>query len=79
MRFVAVNCAAIHFHASEILPCLLSHYSEQLEWYDSILRGDGYMMGATIFLIDGTSDWDAFSINGEVAELLTQYLKTQKG
>ena len=33
------------------------------------------MMGATIFLIDGTSDWDAFSINGQAADLLTQYLQ----
>ena len=38
---------------------------------------DSYMMGATIFLLDGTSDWDALSINGEAVELLTQYLKTQ--
>ncbi len=53
--------------------------SGQLAWYDSILRGDSYMMGATIFLLDGTSDWDAFSINGQAAELLTQYLKAQSG
>jgi len=49
----------------------------QLAWYDSVLRGDAYMMGATIFLIDGTSDWNAFSINGPAADQLTQYLKSQ--
>jgi len=52
------------------------HYM-QLAWYDSVLRGDAYMMGATIFLIDGTSDWNAFSINGPAADQLTQYLKSQ--
>ena len=49
----------------------------QLIWYDSILRQDSYMMGATIFLMDGTSDWESFSINGPTADLLTQYLKSQ--
>ena len=56
---------------------LLLSLCMQLAWYDSILRQDSYMMGATIFLMDGTSDWKAFSINGPTADLLTLYLKSQ--
>ena len=35
------------------------------------------MMGATIFLMDGTSDWNSFSINGEVAKTLSEYMHNQ--
>ena len=50
-------------------------YMNELAWYDSLLREDTYVVGSTVFLIDGTADWDSFSVNGEVATLLTEYLQ----
>eukprot|EP00698_Gefionella_okellyi_P013053 TRINITY_DN3546_c0_g1_i1.p2 TRINITY_DN3546_c0_g1~~TRINITY_DN3546_c0_g1_i1.p2 ORF type:complete len:116 (-),score=23.00 TRINITY_DN3546_c0_g1_i1:884-1231(-) len=52
-------------------------YLNQLRWYDSLLRADDYVLGSTVFLMDGTSDWDSFSVNGAEASLLQQYLQTQ--
>ncbi len=45
------------------------------QWYDSLLVADSYVIGATIFLMDGTSDWESFSVNGDAQALLANYMK----
>eukprot|EP01006_Ploeotia_vitrea_P022703 TRINITY_DN55110_c0_g1_i1.p1 TRINITY_DN55110_c0_g1~~TRINITY_DN55110_c0_g1_i1.p1 ORF type:complete len:293 (+),score=11.06 TRINITY_DN55110_c0_g1_i1:18-896(+) len=52
-------------------------YTAELEWYDHVLRNDSYMLGATIFLIDGTADWRVKLINGPVANMVATYMHGQ--
>lgn len=51
------------------------HYFEQLKWYDSLLREDDYVLGATIFSLE-IPGWGDFDIRGRVRELLTDYVRT---
>src|SRR5689334_11162787 len=45
-------------------------YAGQLEWYDSLLRSNDYVLGATIFSLE-IPGWDSFDIGGqEVADLI---------
>eukprot|EP00048_Salpingoeca_helianthica_P023512 m.24826 g.24826 ORF g.24826 m.24826 type:complete len:314 (+) comp8781_c0_seq1:2821-3762(+) len=53
-----------------------TQYISQLAWYDGLLRADAYVLGATVFLVDGTSDWDSFSVNGPAISLLAQYMRS---
>jgi hypothetical protein len=52
------------------------NYVHQLAWYDSILRQDAYVIGATVFQIDcpGWGDYDV----GPAAKDLTSYLVSQQ-
>jgi hypothetical protein len=50
------------------------NYVEQLAWYDSELMKDDYVVGAAIFAINTTSDWQTYDILGEAAAILEQYL-----
>lgn len=52
----------------------LASYVQQLKWYDSLLRADDYVLGCTIFLLDGTPEWDTWSVNGEAVKIITQYM-----
>ena len=48
-------------------------YFDQLKWYDSILKEDSYVLGATIFCLE-IYGWEDFDIRGRVRELLTDYV-----
>jgi hypothetical protein len=50
-------------------------YFEQLKWYDSLLKADDYVLGATIFSLE-IHNWGDFDISGRVSELLTDYVKS---
>ncbi len=50
-------------------------YFEQLQWYDSLLKADDYVLGATIFSLE-IHNWGDFDISGRVSELLTDYVKS---
>ncbi len=50
-------------------------YVEQLAWYDSLLRQDSYVIGATIFNISGGSSWQSFDAAGIIPKL-TEYALT---
>ena len=52
-----------------------SEYVSQLAWYDTLLRQDDYVLGSAIFLMDGPADWDSFSVDGDAANLLAQYMQ----
>ncbi len=45
---------------------LLAEYLRQLAWYDSVLREDDYVLGATIFQLDlnGWGDWNLAGNDG---------------
>jgi hypothetical protein len=45
-------------------------YVEQLAWYDSILRQDPYVIGATIFNVSGGSSWQTFEASGIIPRLI---------
>jgi len=49
-------------------------YSSQLEWYDSELMKDSYVKAATIYQI-GIPGWMSFSIGGDCASYITEYVK----
>lgn len=52
-------------------------YVEQLAWYDSILRQDSYVIGATIYNISGGCCPDQASYDAEeILPLLTQYIQS---
>ena len=58
-------------------PLQSNYYANELKWYDSLLREDSYVLGATIF-ISGRSDWSTFETAPELTGqngLLTNYLK----
>lgn len=50
------------------------NYIEQLAWYDSELMKDDYVVGAAIFAINTTKDWQTYDILGEAAAILERYL-----
>ena len=50
------------------------NYVEQLAWYDSELAKDDYVVGAAIFAINTTKDWQTYDIQGDVASILERYL-----
>lgn len=50
------------------------NYVEQLVWYDSELAKDDYVVGAAIFAINATKDWQTYDILGEAASILERYL-----
>ncbi len=53
------------------------HYFDQLKWYDSLLKEDSYVLGATIFSLE-IHNWGDFDISGEVFELLTDYVRSSR-
>jgi hypothetical protein len=50
------------------------NYVAQLAWYDSELVKDDYVVGAAIFAINATEDWQSYDILGEAAAILERYL-----
>lgn len=50
------------------------NYVQQLKWYDSLLKEDRYVLGATIFAIE-IFNWDSFDIRGEVLSRLIEYAR----
>ena len=52
-------------------------YFEQLKWYDSLLKEDSYVLGATIFSLE-IHNWGDFDIGGEVLEKLTDYVRSSR-
>jgi hypothetical protein len=50
------------------------NYIEQLAWYDSELRLDDYVVGASIFAMTAYQEWKSFQILGKAATILQQYL-----
>jgi len=50
------------------------NYIEQLAWYDSELMKDDYVVGAAIFTMTTTRQWQSYEILGEAAAILHQYL-----
>lgn len=50
------------------------NYIEQLAWYDSELMKDDYVVGAAIFTMTTTRQWQSYEILGEAASILQQYL-----
>jgi hypothetical protein len=50
---------------------------EQLAWYDSLLRQDSYVIGATIFNVAGGSSptWASFEASGLIPKL-TEYARS---
>jgi len=50
------------------------NYIEQLAWYDGELVKDDYVVGAAIFAVNATEDWQSYDILGEAAAILERYL-----
>jgi hypothetical protein len=50
------------------------NYIEQLAWYDSELMKDPYVVGAAIFTMTTTREWQSYEILGDAASILNQYL-----
>ena len=50
------------------------NYIEQLAWYDSELMKDDYLVGAAIFTMTTTRQWQSYEILGQAASILRQYL-----
>ncbi len=48
-------------------------YLNELKWYDSLLKQDSYVIGATIFHL-GLSGWRSFEIAPELTTSLTNYI-----
>jgi hypothetical protein len=49
-------------------------YIEQLAWYDSLMRQDSYVIGATVFNVSGGSSWQTFEA-ATIIPRLTEYAK----
>jgi hypothetical protein len=49
---------------------------EQLRWYDSILRQDPYVLGATIFSLE-IPGWESFDVGPIVAPLTAHVRDTR--
>jgi len=47
-----------------------STYMQQLEWYDSLMLQDNYVIGSSIFCED-LSGWDDFDITDVIPDLIT--------
>jgi hypothetical protein len=50
-------------------------YAQQLAWYDSMMRQDSYVIGATIFNVSGGSSWESFEASSIIPQLI-QYAQT---
>src|SRR3990172_3825429 len=55
----------------------IAFYVDQLAWYDSLLRQDSYVIGATIFNISGGTSWQSFEASTIIPKL-TEYALTLK-
>ena len=55
----------------------IAFYVDQLAWYDSLLRQDPYVIGATIFNISGGSSWQSFEASSIIPKL-TEYALSLK-
>ncbi|MBI4316761.1 MAG: LysM peptidoglycan-binding domain-containing protein [Chloroflexi bacterium] len=55
----------------------IAFYVDQLAWYDSLLRQDSYVIGATIFNISGGSSWQSFEASSVIPKL-TEYALSLK-
>ena len=53
----------------------VAFYVRQLAWYDSILRQDPYVIGATIFNVSGGVSWQTFEASSIIPQL-TEYAQT---
>jgi hypothetical protein len=51
-------------------------YLSQLEWYDSVMRADSYVIGSTIFSLE-ISGWQSFDITPAVPNLIS-YMQSQQ-
>ena len=49
-------------------------YLEQLKWYDSVMRQDSYVLGATIFSLE-IPGWDSFDV-APIMGPLSDYVRT---
>lgn len=49
-------------------------YLNELIWYDSLLKEDDYVVGAAIFGLGMTSDWNDFELAPEMTDLLINYI-----
>lgn len=55
------------------------YYAEQLTWYDQELQQDSYVIGATIFTVGNTGNWQQFEIGGtRVTQYLVDYIRSQR-
>ena len=52
-------------------------YVDQLAWYDSMLRQDSFVIGATIFNIGASSSWASFDVS-PILPKLTEYAQALK-
>lgn len=50
------------------------NYVEQLAWYDGELMRDPYVVGAAVFTMTTTQEWQTYEILGEAASILRQYV-----
>ena len=56
----------------------MSDWMTNITWYDVKLREDWYVLGATLFTLDGTNAWPKFNY-GKFMPALTEYFISQKG
>lgn len=52
-----------------------AYYTQQLAWYDSVLRADDYVLGVTIFCLD-ISGWTPYDITPAVPDIIA-YMNKQ--
>jgi len=51
-------------------------YFHQLVWYDTLLKEDTFVLGATIYSLElPDPQWDSFDIAGEVLNSLIDYIR----
>jgi len=55
-------------------PDAAGNYVEQLAWYDSELQLDSHVLGAAIFAMTASREWDSYQLLGEAAVILQQYV-----
>ena len=48
----------------------VAFYVNQLAWYDSLLRQDSYVIGATIFNVSGGNSWETFEASSIIPKLI---------
>ncbi len=53
------------------------NYVEQLAWYDSELHLDDYVVGAAVFAMTASNEWESYQLLGEAATILQQYLSVR--
>lgn len=53
------------------------YYADQLTWYDSYLRRDSYVIGATVFTFGPTATWDRYGVSGtRIPGYLANYIQS---